>query len=254
VRKLEWFKNSLDWVIRLQGAYTILATILAGGAGTLLRALLRYYTKVPALWATPIWLAFAAAVLAVLFAWGGRLGTFVNYPEFELELNTIIWIYNPKEERTIFYIGSRLLNRGAPSIALGWTAEYVLGDEKEEMKGFYLTEPSILTVGAERLTVENKDLLTVKTAEKAVERGGAIYGRLVFALPGDRNDQVKTLQFRIKVTVEDYTRRKCTGIYVPSSKPMASLLRHPFEKGEFIKEPEAAAEIAPAAERNEAAS
>lgn len=248
MRKLDWIKNALDWIIRLQGAYTILATILAGGLGTILRAVLRYYTTLPELWVTPIWMFFAALVLVALFLWGSKLSTFVNYPDFEFSLNTIIWIYNAKEDKTVFYIGSRLLNRGAPSIAQNWTAKYLVGSGAETMKGFYLSEPSVLTVGKERLTIENNDLLSVKTAENAVQRGGAVYGRLVFALPGDRDLQVKSLQFKIEVKVQDYTLREYTALYTPSSEPTAGLLRHPFEKGEFIKVPEAAVEATPVAD------
>lgn len=242
MRRFGWIKDILDWIIRLQGAYSILATIIAGALGTVARAVLTYYTRVPSLWVTPIWLFIAAVTLAVFSILGSKLGSFVNYPDFQLLLNTIIWSYDPERDLTRFYLGARLLNRGAPSIALSWSAMYFLGETKEEMKYFYLVDPSVLAVGGERLTVANEDLLNVKTAEKAVERGGAVYGRLLFTLPGNRDAQIKALQFKIEVKVEDYTSCVSTAVYVPSSEPVPYLIRHPFEKSEFVPAPEKAIE------------
>ena len=247
MQKFGWVKDSLDWVIRLQGAYTILAALVAGGLGTLVRAALRYFTNLPALWITPIWLFAAAILLLILVVWGSKLGTFVNYPDFDLQITALLWTYTPDPEpgKTNFYLGARLLNRGAPSISQSWSAKYIIGETAEEMTGYYLVGPSVLNVGTERLTIANEDLLNVKTSEKAVERGGAIYGRLLFTLPGNRDAQIKALQMRIEVTVQDYTSRKYTAVYLPSPKPSLRLLRHPLEKGEFIQVPEAEAKTTP---------
>lgn len=174
----------------------------------------------------------------VLFVWGGRLGTFVNYPDFELGLSAILWTYNEEKDRTNIFIAARLVNRGAPSVTQAWSARYFAGPSEEDMKGYYLVGPWVITLeGKERLTLENTDLLNVKTAEKAVERGGAVHGRLFFVLQGKRDDQLKSLQFKIVVKVH-YTRREYSAVYRSSSTPRTELLRHPFEKGEFIKGPD----------------
>jgi hypothetical protein len=242
MRKLEWLKNTIDWIIRLQGAYAILAAIVAGGIGTVVRAILSYQTRVPGPWITPIWVFSAAIALGALLILGSRLGSPGNYPAFELFVASLIWIYDDKKDWTVFYIASRLVNRGAPSITQGWSATYTVGPTVEPMTGYYLVGPAVLTVGAERLTIENEDLLSVKSAEKAVERGGAVHGRLVFTLPGNRDAQIKALQCKIEVKVQDYTSREYSTVYIPSSKPTPTLLRHPFERGEFIKPEEATVE------------
>jgi|GEM_PF-4167544 len=231
-------KEILDWVIRLQGAYAILATLLAGGMGTALRAVLRSYTSLEPIWITPIWVAFTTAILALMLFAGSKLGNFIHFPEFELGISGIVWTYEEVPDRTLVFFGTRLLNRGAPSISQNWSAKYVAGASEEMMTGFYLVDPYILTLGKERLTVENSDLLNVKTAEKALERGCAGYGRLLFVLPGDRRTQLKSIQFRIEVKTQDYTGREYVSEYLPSSTHLTSLMRHPFEKGEFIKAPE----------------
>lgn len=234
MRKIEWIKGVLDWIIRLQGAYTILATILAGSIGVALRAVLSAFTKLPEVWITPIWMFFFAVVLGGFFVWGSKLGSFVNYPDFDLGISTMIWLYDAPNDLTRFYLGARLVNRGAPSITQYWTATYSAGGSVEEMKGYYLVGPAAVIVGHERLTMNNEDLLNVKTAETAVERGGASHGRLLFTLQGNRDTQVSGLQFRIQIKMQDYTARNYTALYIPSARPTPGLLRHPLERGEFI--------------------
>ncbi|MBB6143456.1 hypothetical protein HNQ77_001400 [Silvibacterium bohemicum] len=242
--KIQRLKDAIDWVIRLQGAYAIFAAIVAGGAGTAVRAILNYHTHLPALWITPIWLLSAALVLLTLLFLASGIWRNGENPAFDFVISTIIWIYNAEKDMTVFYIGARILNRGGPSITLSWSATYKLGPTSEPMKPFYLVGPTVLTIGEERLTIENDDLLNVKTSEKAIERGGAVYGRLVFAVPGNRDAQIKSLQHQIEVCVHDYLSIPYTAIYVPSSVPSVGLIRHPHEKGEFIKKQEVEGENA----------
>lgn len=233
----------MDWIIRVQGAYAILAGILATSAGTALRAYLRGFTHVPLMWITPIWLLATAGVFCLLLFCAIRLGSLADQPDFQLFIPGILWVYDERNDRTNFYFAARLVNRGSPSVTQNWTATYTVGTTTETMRGFYLVGAAKLNIGNERLTIENSELLTVKTAEKAVERGGAVHGRLLFVLPGDRDAQLKALQHRIQVRVEDYLGRSYVAEYWPSATPTTTLMRHPFERGEFLSDGEAGGEI-----------
>jgi hypothetical protein len=225
-------KNTLDWIIRLQGAYTILATIVASSFGTAVRAFLSYKTHLPVLWVTPIWL-FSAAVVLVLLLLLARKG--LDRPAFVFNLDDTIWSYDEAKEITIFFVGARVLNLGAPSITQNWTAAYKVGSAVEPMKPFYLVGAYVLTVAAEQITFENEDLLNVKTAEVLVPKGAAVYGRLLFTLSGNREGQIKALQHRIEISFQDFLSTSYSASYVPSPTPLTSIARHPHEKTQFLK-------------------
>lgn len=224
-------RDALDWPIRIQGAYAILATILAGSVGTAVRAILASFTRIPPLWVTPIWLFASAAVLALLLL---AARSELDRPAFVFDLDNIIWKHDEKKDLTIFFLGARVLSMGAPSITQNWSASYAVGTATEAMKPFYIVGSYVLTLGDEQITFENEDLLNVKTAEAVVERGRAVYGRLLFTVPGDRDGQIKALQHRIDVSFQDYLSRPYSASYVPSPKPLPSLTRHPHEKTKFV--------------------
>jgi len=229
--KFQKIKDTLDWIIRLQGAYLILATILAGGIGTGVRAVLIYSTKIPSLWVTPIWMFSAAVFLASLLLLARGV---LDRPAFVFNLDNTIWKYDEAKDRTIFFLAARVLSVGAPSITQNWKASYKVGSAVEAMKPFYIVGSFVLTLGDEEITFENEDLLNVKTAETAVEKGRAVYGRLLFTVPGSRDAQIKALQYRIEVSFQDYLLNTYSASYVPSPKPLPSLTRHPNEKTRFV--------------------
>lgn len=230
--KFQKVKDTLDWIIRLQGAYLILATILAGSIGTGVRAALSYSTKIPLLWVTPIWMCSAAVVLVLLLLLARGV---LDRPTFVFNLDNIIWKYDEAKDRTIFFLGARVLSVGAPSITQNWTASYIIGSTVEVMKPFYIVGSYVLILGEEEITFENEDLLNVKTAETAVEKGRAVYGRLLFTIPGNRDAQVKALQHRIEVSFQDYLLNTYSASYVPSPTPLPFLTRHPYEKTRFLE-------------------
>jgi len=236
--KFKGTQDFLDWIIRLQGAYAILATILAGSFGTGVRAVLHYHTHIPSFWVTPIWLLSVALVLVLLLISAKQRWISEDHPDFDFQVSSIIWLYNAGKDYTVFYVGARIMNKGAPSITQDWSANYIVGTTSEPMKPYYLVGPTVLTLGEEQLTIENNDLLSVKTSEKAIERGGAVHGRLVFTVPGNRDAQIKSLQHRIEVCVHDFLSNPYTSVYIPSAVPASNLIRHPHENARFIKSSE----------------
>ncbi len=243
--KFKWLKDTLDWIIRLQGAYAILATLLAGGVGTGIRAVLRYYTHLPALWITPIWLLSVALILSLLLLVASRRWMDLARPNFIFDLDNIIWVYDSAKDMTVFFIAARIVSIGLPSITQNWSAIYSAGESSEPMKGFYLVGPYVLTLGNEQITIDNDDLLNVKTAETVIEKGRAVYGRLLFTIPGNRDAQIRSLHHRIEVRFCDYLANSYSASYIPSSRPLPSLTRHAHEKTQFIEPQQANSQSSP---------
>lgn len=233
--------NILDWLIRIQGAYAILAAILASGFGTAVKAILRYHTSLPTLWVTPIWLFATAIVLLFLLSIANyllgdkKVGGSLESPNFVFELANLIWIYDSVRDMTLFFHGARILSKGSLSITQAWSATYSIGTSSEPMKPFYLATPYVLPIGDEQLTIENGDLLNVKTAENGIERGTAVHGRLLFGLSGNRDAQIKSLRYQIKICFQDYASNTYTSEYVPSPEHIPYLMRFPQERANFIQ-------------------
>jgi hypothetical protein len=158
----------------------------------------------------------------------------LDRPAFVFHLDNIIWKYDEAKDITIFFLGARVLSVGAPSITQSWTAVYTVGATVETMKPFYIVGSYVLTLGDEQIIIENEDLLNVKTAEAVVEKGRAVYGRLLFTVPGNRVAQINALQYRIEVSFDDYLSKSYSATYIPSPTPLSSLTRHPYEKTRFL--------------------
>jgi hypothetical protein len=158
-------------------------------------------------------------------------------PDFEFELGASIWRYDDSYDLTLFFPIASILNRGHASITTGWSAIYAIGEARETMKAFYLRSPYHLVIGGEELIVTNEELLNVRTAETAIERGRVANGRLLWTLPGNRSRQIESLQFSIKVTCQDYHSNIYSAVYTPSSEPLSALVTHAHEKARKLGPP-----------------
>jgi hypothetical protein len=158
-------------------------------------------------------------------------------PEFQFQIGTMLWTFDAKSDKTLFFPIARILNRGHPSVVANWNAVYKISGQPETMVSLWLRGPYRITMGEEILTIENSDLLAAKTAESPIPRGGIASGRLLFALPGDRSAQIKSLQHTLDFSCEDYLGNSYKATYRPSSEPVTFLLTLPHEKAEFKKQP-----------------
>jgi hypothetical protein len=95
-----------------------------------------------------------------------------------------------------------------------------------------------LDVDDTRLTLTNENLINLKTLETPIDRGQFVGGRLFFVLPGDRTEQIKSVQNTIEIKCEDYLGNTASAEYKPSAVPVKSLLSHYKEKRESIKQEE----------------
>lgn len=158
----------------------------------------------------------------------------LHAPSFQFEVGATIWIYNAEADLTMFFTLASILNKGHRSVTLGWQAIYKIGESAEPMTSFYLRGPQVVNLGAEQITFQNDDLLNVKTAEVAIERGCVTNGRLLFTVKGDRRAELKTLQYKVEFTCRDYQGTPYTAVYTPSSVPVSTLLTHAHEKASLI--------------------
>ncbi len=191
------------------------------------------------------WVVSGIAILAVIFflvaafgAWLEEHSKLVSVerklselsPQFDFIVGTMLWKYDEITDRTLFFPLARILNRGHSSITTNWSAIYNISGSAEEMKALWLRGEYKIQIGNEELTLENGDLLSAKTAEKSIECGGVAGGRLLFTLPGNRTQQIQSLQYTMEFTCEDYQGSKYTAIYKPSPEPVPGLLTFPHER------------------------
>jgi len=158
-------------------------------------------------------------------------------PKLILAIGGSVWTYDSATNKTVFFLSAELLNQGEPTVAIGWSAKYVMGTFSEPMTSFYIHGFYTVTVGVQKLTVTTQDLLNVKTQSTQIERGGHRGGRLLFTLDGDRRRQIETLQFNIEVSCKDYLFTVYTAKYSPTPQAPGGLHYLPTERVEPINAP-----------------
>ena len=191
------------------------------------------------------WVVSGIATLAAVFflvsafgAWSEEHSKLVSAnrklselsPHFDFLVGTLLWKYDETQDRTLFFPIARILNRGHSSITTNWDATYNISGTTEKMIPLWLRGEYRIRIGNEELTLENGDLLSAKTAENSIERGGVASGRLLFTLRGNRTQQLQSLQYTIEFTCADYQGTKYAAIYRPSPEPVTELITFAHER------------------------
>ena len=145
-------------------------------------------------------------------------------PNLVITLGVTIWNYNSDIDSTIFFLSGGIVNRGEPSVTLNWQGRYKCGESVEVMRTYNITDTYPLTVGDKQIIFTNANLLNLRTIEHPIAKGQYVAGRLLFAVPGNRGDQIKALCHKIEVQCEDYLGTVSTCEYVPSAEPMNELI------------------------------
>ncbi len=80
------------------------------------------------------------------------------------------------------------------------------------------------------MTLTNDDLIQTKTLANQIATGDARMGRAMFNLPGNRLEQMRSLQFEVTVTCSDYAGNLATARFTPDPKIPDSIRMYPGEK------------------------
>ena len=150
-------------------------------------------------------------------------------PRLVLNIETAIWAYDKENDQTVFVLASYIVNKGGPTIASGWRAQYQFGDKTEDMAGFYLLDSYRIPVGKDQLTLTNENLLQPQVMTKRLEKGDTKLGRLLFTVPGSRFEEIATKKWSIKVICFDFEGTSCESTYTPSGVPLSRTLIYPGE-------------------------
>jgi hypothetical protein len=181
-------------------------------------------------------LAFVAMVLtSILFLlFTKAFGDIRSRPRLVLSLGNLVWQHRTEDDLTVFFILASLINKGEPSVAWNWKAKYRVGDSVESGELYNITGSYALNVGDTKITFINDDLLNLKALETPIQKGQFVGGRIFFAVPGDRTEQIKSIQHTIEIECQDYLGNISTAKYQPSPLPPKALLGHYKEKREPI--------------------
>jgi len=177
-----------------------------------------------------------AAVLCFLFAnyrnWADEHKKVLSQRlDFDFVIEQMHWELIQNGESTAFVFAVFLLNKGAPSITRSWRATYKISSSTEWMKLFYLPDKWIIKSDSQSVTIQPQDQIAAKTIEKRVETGDAKTGRVFFSLPGDRGDQIKSLQFEIEITFSDFLGNDISAKFKPNPAPLVGISLYPTEMG-----------------------
>jgi hypothetical protein len=130
-------------------------------------------------------------------------------PDFFLETGSGTAMYDDKSGLTIAYIRLNVTNRGADSVAVGWTAEYQndKGREPAEVRNLFPRQ-AFLPVGEGRnVQVTNDDLITTKTMNP-ISRGSCVPGRIAVTVQGNKVEELTDGRGLFVFTCQDYLGEK----------------------------------------------
>jgi hypothetical protein len=132
---------------------------------------------------------------------------------------------------TMIILGVEIINKGAPSVAIHWSAHYLSPTLNQEFGiARVLSKMDVGTSpGLPTLTIEDSDIIDAKTTSP-IQRGGYVSGRLPIFVPGDRRRELETGSASIKVTTHDYLGKSYTATFTGKGRvPIVS--HYPGEKG-----------------------
>jgi hypothetical protein len=183
------------------------------------------------------WIASAVAFfLASMAAWSEQHEALLKcqkqlddrQPKLELLLEVTYRDYNSEKNHTNYMMSGVLFNRGAPSIASGWTATYKRPSVPDElMSRRYLGNPFVIKAEDGEVSLTNSSLLPTKTGTDPLMNGAARSGRIYFTLPGNRLNEN---DFEIEVTCFDILCQPCKSIYRLNPSPVVGIQFYPDEQ------------------------
>jgi hypothetical protein len=184
---------------------------------------------------------WSAAVICFLYAnyriWADEHRKRIcEQPKFIMNIEHLNWEYQEDQNNTVFIMAVFLLNQGAPSVARGWSAVYEIGDSTETLNLIHVAQ-WVLRVGMESVTITGPDQIPSKTLERRLETGEAKHGRILFTIPGDRVEQIRSLQFKVRLRCRDFLGNLAETSFSPSSIPVTGVPIYPTEHGEVLPMP-----------------
>jgi len=147
-------------------------------------------------------------------------------PNFKLDLISILTNYDPNSNVTTACFAAMLVNRGSPSVAVGWTARYQ--SQSIDMTVGYVSPPGDSLewgpIEGQKLVMRRLDMLPARTM-LAIERGHSRHGRVLFEFPGDRRAEIFSGGAQILVGCYDVTQRLCQQTFKTGPEFMHPILR-----------------------------
>ena len=135
-------------------------------------------------------------------------------PNLELNVVSILTRYEPALNVTTLCFAGVVVNRGSPSIAFGWKVRYQ--SQSIDMTIAFVSPPDDeqkwVPVGGRQLILRRDAMLPAKTLIP-IERGHSLHGRVLFEIPGNREDEIYSGAAQMWIGCTDTTGRVCQTLF-----------------------------------------
>jgi hypothetical protein len=132
-----------------------------------------------------------------------------NQPQFVLKLGQGFALLDLESNKTIIFIQTELINRGADSVAINWAAHYKSTTIDKDIGVIIFPEDYIEVsprLGKLNYIVKREDLIIYKTTT-AIKRGNMVAGPILLSIEGDKSIEISG-DATITISTEDYLGRK----------------------------------------------
>lgn len=155
-------------------------------------------------------------------------------PNLELEIVSVLTAYNSTTNVTSLCFAGILINRGSPSIGLGWKVRYQ--SPSIDLTVGFVSPPDDEwewpAIGDRKLILKRETMLPARTLT-AIERGHSLHGRVMFEIPLAREDEIYSGAALVSIGCTDTTGRLCqTSFKTDPAHRIPTLQLFPDEGGE----------------------
>lgn len=135
-------------------------------------------------------------------------------PNLELNIVSILTHYDPATNVTTLCFAGIVINRGSTAIAFGWKVRYQ--SPSIDMTIAFVSptddEHNWKPVGDRQLVLRRHTMLPAKTLTP-IERGHSRHGRVLFEIPGNREDEIYSGAAQRWIGCTDTTGRVCQSLF-----------------------------------------
>ena len=157
-------------------------------------------------------------------------------PDFFLRVEQVYFEFSEAKNHTVLIFAVSLINRGSPSSTNGWFAVFEMNGISEPMALIHIAGNWIIRRHNQEVTIRSEDQITAKTVEGRVQTGEGKTGRVFFTLPGNRLNQLNSLQFRVRIGFRDFRGHRFESMFIPSPTPIIGVAKYANEVGQIIAE------------------
>ena len=134
-------------------------------------------------------------------------------PKFEVGISQALSIYDTESNQTQVILSLSVINSGAPSAALGWSAHYTSPTLDSDVRFVQPIEPVVFRAKNEA-GIKFDASQNIVSKIDVIQRGGILPGRTLIVFSGNHVDELSAGRGSITISVHDYKQKLYHAVFI----------------------------------------